>query len=49
VGDASWVTVVDVCRRSLVRARVWAVLNYSVTRGWGGEVVLSALIQAHSP
>ena len=23
--DASWVTVVDVCRGSLVRARVWAV------------------------
>ena len=22
--DASWVTVVDVCRGSLVRARVWA-------------------------
>ena len=22
--DASWVSVVDVCRRSLVRARVWA-------------------------
>ena len=22
--DASWVTVVDVCRESLVRARVWA-------------------------
>ena len=28
--DASWVTVVDVCRGSLVRARVWARGRYKV-------------------
>ena len=28
--DASWVTVVDVCRESLVHARVWARGRYKV-------------------
>jgi hypothetical protein len=28
--DASWVTVVDVCRRSLVRDRLWARVRFKI-------------------